>query len=149
MWRILRPGGLNRYAGNYMRVSLISTEGPWLEALISTPHGNLSVMDEFTSDKKNAPKEGNDFEIELSATLLDDDESWDSMFNGNPDKRKALEQIEGWQYRAYGEVTSINPVVVDCGIIQIPDVFNSNDPRVVGEFIAFTVSRLEATQFNQ
>jgi len=41
-------------------------------------------------------------------------------------------------------VTSIEPIVVDCGIIQIPDVFDSSDSRVIGEFIAFTVSRLEA-----
>jgi len=46
-------------------------------------------------------------------------------------------------------VTSIDPVVVDCGMIQIPDVFHSRDLRVIGEFVAFTVTRLEASQYNQ
>jgi len=132
-----------------MRVSLVATEGPWLEAKISTPYGLLSVMDEFTIDGRSAPEVGDDFEVELSATLLGDDESWEVMFGGNPDKRKALDHIEGWSYRAFGQVTSIDPVVVDCGMIQIPDVFCSHDLRVIGEFIAFTINRLEATQYNQ
>jgi hypothetical protein len=106
-------------------------------------------MDEFTIDERSAPRMGDDFEVELSATLLDDDESWEAMFAGNPDKRKALDRVEGWSYRAFGEVTSIDPVVVDCGMIQIPDVFHSRDSRVIGEFIAFTVTRLEATQYSQ
>jgi len=78
-----------------MRVSLVSTKGPWLEASISTPCGVLFVMDEFTIDERSAPGIGGEFEVELSATLLDDDETWEEMFAGNPDKRKALDHIEG------------------------------------------------------
>ncbi|MES2467809.1 MAG: hypothetical protein V4675_10950 [Verrucomicrobiota bacterium] len=129
-----------------MRVSLISTEGPWLEASISTPFGILSVMDEFTIDDRSAPGIGEEFDVELSASLLDDDESWESMFSGNPERRKTLEHIDGWSYQAFGEVVSIGPVVVDCGMIQIPEVFHSNDARIVGEFVSFTITRLDATQ---
>ena len=100
-------------------------------------------MDEFTTDDGSAPGIGEEFDVELSASLLDDDESWETMFSGNPERRKALEHIDGWSYRAFGEVVSIGPVVVDCGMIQIPEVFHSNDARIVGEFVSFTITRLE------
>lgn len=129
---------------NRMRVSLVSTEGPWLEASIATSGGILSVMDEFTIDERSSPRIGDEFDVEISASLLEDGESWDVMFAGNPDKIKSLDRVGGWCYRAYGEVVSIDPVVVDCGMLQIPDVFHSTDSRVIGEFIAFTIARLEA-----
>jgi hypothetical protein len=132
-----------------MRVSLVSTEGPWLEASISTPYGTFYVMDEFSIDERSSPRIGDEFDVELSASLLDEDETWEAMFAGNPDRRKCLDQVDGWSYRAFGEVISIDPVVVDCGMIQIPDVFHSSDSRVIGEFIAFTITRLDATRYSQ
>ena len=105
-------------------------------------------MDEFSIDQRSAPSIGEEFEVELSAQL-DEEESWESIFSGNPDHHKKLVRIAGWSYRAYGEVLSIDPVLVDCGVIQIPDVFHSHDPRVVGSFVAFTVTRLDATQYTR
>ena len=55
-------------------------------------------MDEFTIDDRNAPGVGEEFDVELSASLLDDDESWETMFSGNLERRKALEHIDGWSY---------------------------------------------------
>ena len=131
-----------------MRVSLISTEGPWLEATLKTPEGILRVMDEFSIDERSAPGISEEFDIELSAQL-NEDESWESIFTGNSNCRKTLERITGWIYRAFGEVLSIAPVVVDCGVMHIPDVFHSNDPRVIGSFVSFTVTRLDAIQYNK
>jgi hypothetical protein len=102
-------------------------------------------MDEFSSDDCSDPCIGDEFDIELSASLLDEDESWETIFSGNPERRKALEHINGWSYRAFGEIVSIDPVVVDCGMIQIPEVIDSKDPGVIGEFVAFTITRLDAT----
>jgi len=116
-------------------------------ATLRTPEGILHVMDEFSIDERSAPVISAEFAIELSA-LLDEDESWESIFAGNPDCRKMLQRITGWSYRAFGEVLSIDPVVVDCGVMQIPDVFHSNDPQVIGSFVAFTVTRLDAIQYN-
>lgn len=130
-----------------MRVSLISTEGPWLEASLRTPNGIIHVMDEFSIDERSAPCLAEEFEIDLSA-LLDEEESWESIFAGNPDCHKMLERISGWSYRAFGEVLSVDPVIVDCGVMQIPDAFHSNDPRVIGSFVAFTVTRLNAIKYN-
>ena len=127
-----------------MRVSLIKTDGAWLEATIATPHGDLTVMDEFSIVKRIAPEVGSDFDVELSA-YTDDDASWEGMFSGNPDLRKCLCPKSGWSYMAYGQIICIDPVTVDCGCIQVPDVLHSNDPRVIGEYISFPITRLGAT----
>lgn len=124
-----------------MRVTLIGTDGPWLEAKLDANGQVLVVMDEFSINEATAPSLGSEFEVELSATT-DDDCSWEGMFSGNPGRRRTIERVDSWKYRAFGEVTSINPVSVDCGLLMVDDVFSSNDPRVVGEFIAFTISRL-------
>lgn len=127
-----------------MHVTLIETEGPWLAARLACGEEQLCVMDAFSLVDRFAPRCGEQFEVELSA-LLTEDEPWEAMFTGNPDKAKRLEPLGGWSYRAYGQIVSINPVVVDCGILSVPDVLDTNDPRVVGEFIAFRISRLDAT----
>ena len=101
-------------------------------------------MDEFTIDARFAPKPHEDFEVELCA-FTDEQLSWEAMFAGNPNRTKGIEPLEGWTYRAFGEIVSIQPVIVDCGILSVPDVLRTNDPRVVGEFIAFTITRLDAT----
>jgi hypothetical protein len=127
-----------------MRVKLIQTDGPWLPAILEHGQHRLCVMDDFSSDERFAPKPGDDFEVELSA-LTDERMSWEAMFAGNPNKTKGLESIRGWSYRAFGEIVSVNPVIVDCGIVSVPDVVHSHDSRVIGEFVVFTISRLDAT----
>ena len=90
---------------------------------------------------KPMPKVGDAFEFEFS-TMLDEEESWGSIFHGNPERKKCLEQIQGWKYRAFGEVISIDPVKIDCGVLIEEDVFHSHDPKVIGEYVAFNISRL-------
>ncbi|MEQ3702806.1 hypothetical protein [Thalassolituus sp.] len=124
-----------------MKAKLLSTEGTYLEALIEIEGCEYCVMDELTLDVESMPKVGEAFEFEFSS-MLDEDESWESIFQGNPEKKKCLEQIEGWKYRAFGEIISINPVKVDCGVLVEEDVIYSHDSNVVGEFVAFTISRL-------
>jgi len=131
-----------------MRVTLISTEGPWLEAKVKAGDRILTVMDEFSIDEGTAPTVNSEFDVELSA-FVDEDGSWEEMFSGNPERKREVRQLDGWRYQAFGKVISIDPVVVDCGLLEIPDVFHSNDSRVVGEFISFMISRLDATQYAQ
>lgn len=129
-----------------MYVKLIKTDGPWLPATIQHGDRQFCVMDEFTIDERFAPKPNEDFEVELSA-LVEKDTSWEEMFANNPYNTKGIEPLKGWSYRVFGQIVSINPVVVDCGILSIPDALHTNDSRVVGEYIAFTISRLVATQY--
>ncbi|PXA04019.1 hypothetical protein DDZ13_08210 [Coraliomargarita sinensis] len=127
-----------------MKARFIASEGPWLEATLEVGSTILKVMDELTIDDRYSPEINQEIEVELSM-LLDDDESWDDIFRGNPEKKKTIENIEGWSYRAFGEVISINPVVVDCGLIKVHDVVHANDERVIGEHVGFTITRLDAT----
>ena len=127
----------------FMKAKLISSNGTYLEALIEIEGKEYCVMDELTLDVESMPKEGEYFALQFS-NMLCDDETWESMFQGNPDNLKCLVQIAGWKYRAYGQIISIDPVTVDCGVLVDEDVIQTNDPRVVGEFIAFTISRLGA-----
>ncbi|HEY3301401.1 MAG TPA: hypothetical protein VGJ90_11560 [Methylophilaceae bacterium] len=119
----------------------LSTDGPYLEAKIEVGGTTLCIMDEFSDDKRNIPKVGAEFEFEFSA-YIDEGETWEFIFSGNPDKKIGIEQLIGWKYRAYGKIVSINPVVVDCGLLKVEGVIHTNDPRVIGEFVAFTISRL-------
>ena len=96
------------------RVHLISTEGSYLEAEI---------------------------DIEFSL-LFDNEDKWENIFLENPDNKIGLEHMSGWTYRAYGNVVSINPVVVDCGLFQVEDVIDSNDPKIIGASVIFTINRL-------
>ncbi len=122
--------------------TFISTTGLNLEAIIELNGQSLCVMDEFFCFSADSlPKAGEPCEVEFSP-YLDEDESWEDIFAGNPNKLVLLEQIEGWCYRAFGKIISVNPVVVNCGLLQVKGVVCSTDPRLVGEYVAFTISRL-------
>ncbi|MCG7564617.1 hypothetical protein [Pseudoalteromonas sp. McH1-42] len=124
-----------------MEAIFISTNGTYLEATLEIEGKQYCVMDELTLDIENLPKIGESFAFEFSNSL-DEDESWESIFQSNPEKKKCIEQVSGWRYRAFGQIISINPVIVDCGILKEEDIIHTNDPSVVGEFISFTISRL-------
>jgi len=124
--------------------TFISTAGEYLEAIIEVNGQRLTVMDEFSLFLADSlPKTGELCEVEFN-TYLDEDETWEEIFAGNPDKLGLIEQIEGWRYRAFGKIISVNPVVVDCGLLQVEGVVCSTDPRLIGEYVAFSITRLGA-----
>ncbi len=123
-----------------MKVKLIATEGEHLEAVVELQGKRLCVMDQF-SGAATSPKVGEEFELEFNP-ILDDDEEWEAIFSGNPEGRSGLEPLGGWRYRAFGKVVSVSPVVVDCGLFQVEGVVSSSDPNLVGEPVAFSVSRM-------
>jgi hypothetical protein len=119
----------------------IKTEGPCLEALIEVEGQPLRVMDEFSVDEGTVPKPGEEIEFEF-APSVSRHESWDEIFSGNPDQMIGLENIESWCYHAYGQIVSIGPVKVNCGLFTVEDVIHTNDPGVVGQYVRFTISCL-------
>jgi hypothetical protein len=122
---------------------LISTNGPYSDAMLEIDGQVVCVFDEFSLDIRSSPTVGNIFNFDF-ANELDGNESWEDLFALNPDKRIGIDQIDGWEYRAFGKVISINPVQVDCGLFIEEDVFHTHDERVVGEFIGFKIFRLGA-----
>ena len=98
-------------------------------------------MDELTLDVDSMPKGGELFGFEFS-NMLDEEDSWETIFQSNPEKCQCIQQIEGWKYKAFGKVISINPVKIDCGVLIEEGVFHTNDTKVIGEYVGFIISRL-------
>ena len=72
----------------------------------------------------------------------DQEESWEEIFSGNPDLELKMVPLGGWSYRAYGKVVSIDPPLVNCGIL-LPSPIVTHDPTVVGAYLAFNIFRLD------
>ena len=119
----------------------VSTDGSYLEAIIEIDGQRFCVFDEFSVDDRSIPMPGTEFEYEFSS-YVDDDETWEDIFSSNPDHRIGIEQIKGWKYRAFGKIIDIGPVRIDCGLFVEEGVIDTHDPRVIGEHVAFTITRL-------
>ncbi len=124
-----------------VKAKFVSTEGAYLEATIEIDGRTYCVFDEFSVDVRSTPMRGTEFEFELS-NFVDEDESWEEIFSSNPEQKIEIEQIEGWKYRAFGRVIGISPVRVDCGLFIEEGVIDTHDDRVIGEYVAFTITRL-------
>ena len=73
--------------------------------------------------------------VELSPLCLGN-EKWDDIFSGNPKSEIKLEHLYGWTYKAYGQITQVDPVIIDCGIITIKDEIQTHDERCIGKYVA-------------
>ncbi|MCC7680326.1 hypothetical protein [Janthinobacterium sp. FW305-128] len=120
--------------------TFIATEGEYLEAVIEVGGQRLHVMDEFGGGQLAA---GTQVQLELwpMASEIDD---WDSIFRANSGREKRLVRLDGWRYLALGVVTQVDPVVCDCGLLQVEDAFHTRDERCVGAYVGVTLARLDA-----
>jgi len=119
------------------------SDGEGLSCHLQIAGTTLEVMDRIGCE---APfmNVGDSIDVELEIGAEDEDETWEQIFSGNPDKRKELKHLGEWSYLAYGEIIAVSPVVVDCGVTTFEDVICTSDPACIGEFIAFTIKRLDA-----
>lgn len=122
------------------RAKLISTRGRYLDAMIDVDQQIYHVFDEFSSDEFNY-NEQHCFDFDWSIECSDD-ESWNEIFTNNSEQKYGLVHLSGWAYYAFGQIVGVNPVVVDCQVLLVEDVVVSNDERLVGEWVGFTISRL-------
>lgn len=120
--------------------TFIASEGEYLEAVIEVDGQRLHVMDEFGGGQMAA---GTPFLAELwpVASELDD---WDAIFRANPGREQGLRRLDGWRYLALGVVVSVDPVVCDCGLLQLENPFTTHDVRCVGAYVGVTLARLDA-----
>ncbi|MBN1782382.1 hypothetical protein JW948_14705 [bacterium] len=125
-----------------MKAKIIKTEGYALGMKLEIEDSIYHVMDVVSSPGSKA-QEGETVDIELDVFIANQ-LYWDDMFSGNLEKMKKLEHIDGWSYYAYGQIKQINPVIVDCGIIQIKNVIHTNDIRCINEFVKLKITRLDA-----
>ncbi|MDW6005325.1 hypothetical protein [Vibrio mangrovi] len=92
---------------------------------------------------QKAVTEGEIIDVELSVGIDDEDETFEQIFDGNPDCIEELSCTGGWSYKAYGFIKSVDPVVVSCGSVQINEPFEISDESLIGEYIAFNIVRLD------
>ncbi|USA52053.1 hypothetical protein NDN13_11160 [Acinetobacter sp. C32I] len=122
------------------RAKLISTRGRYLDAVIEVDQQIYHVFDEFSLDEIDN-KEQHCFDFDWSIECADD-ESWDEIFINNVEQKYGLVHLSGWTYYAFGQIVNVNPVVVDCQVLQVEDVVISSDEQLVGEWVRFTICRL-------
>ena len=101
----------------------------------------MNHLDYRTSSEEEAGSE-----VDLEFTCLHaEEESWEAIATANPKHEKRLVSTGYWSYRAFGEVVSVGPEgLVDCGICCLPAPRSTSDPRCLGEYIAFDITRLDA-----
>jgi len=118
---------------------LLSTEGYGLAARFRLKGKEYGAMDDFTA----FPPDGVDWSSPEFSILRLREQAWDSMFRGNPERRKELIPTGQWSYYGYGEIVSVRPVVVDFGdfTFDIGDI--TSDQRCVGEFIHVIIDCLD------
>lgn len=120
--------------------TFIATDGDYLEAVIEVGGQRLHVMDEFGGAEMAA---GTQFQAELWPVASESDD-WDAIFGANPGRERGLRRLDGWRYLALGVVASVNPVVIDCGLLRVEDAFYTRDQRCVGAYVGVTLARLDA-----
>lgn len=126
-----------------MKVQIIYSEGAYKEAKIKLADKNLVVMNKFSG--KKLLSEGI-VDVNFSSGLLRH-QNLKSLKDGNPDKRKELEQIEGWSYRALGCVIEVSreTKIIDVGYCQIEIALRGFRPDLLlGQYIAVDILRLDA-----
>lgn len=120
--------------------TFIATEGDYLEAVIDVAGQRLHVMDEFGGAQLAA---GTQVQLALSPMPSERDD-WDAIFRANPGREQGLRRLDGWRYLALGVVTQVDPVVCDCGPLQVENPFTTHDARCVGAYVGVTLARLDA-----
>ena len=124
--RYLPPGAVNDGTSDLAEISIDGT--------------TLLVEAFFGSDRE---PEGAALDVEIQPDFTGIDESWEQIFGGNPQGQVSLVSLGGTSYRV-GRIASINPLVAHCGLVSLRVPLASNDTRVVGEFVAFSISALAA-----
>ena len=120
--------------------TFLASEGAYLEAVIEVDGQRLHVMDEFGGAQLAA---GTEVRLELSPMPSERDD-WAAIFTSNPGREKRLLRLDGWRYLALGVVTQVDPVICDCGLLQLENPFTTHDARCVGAYVGVTLARLDA-----
>ncbi len=117
-------------------LAVLSVNGVEINAMDCLGYGNSSAP---------YPKVGDMFSPEFSC-LFDDDASWNSVFQGNPNNEQRLESTGLWSYRALGRLVAIDSsgtqATADCGCCLLPLPIEISSSDYLGMFVGFDVKRL-------
>lgn len=136
-----RGGGGAGGWGCFVKAKIVKTDGADSEIVLEV-HGQRPHAMDAMSSYDSPLRPGTEAEVEFSSMALGR-ETWEEMFRGNPKKEKKLDHQSGWRYKAYGEIVGLSPTIVDCGILQLEGPIQTHDERCIGEFVSFSVDRLD------
>ncbi|WP_170871915.1 hypothetical protein [Pontibacter indicus] len=105
-----------------------------VKAKDGSPISAFAYEEEFT--------EGEVVNVEFDS--INDDLDWNTIFGENKNQEKKLvKSINDWEYEGYGQIKSIEPVVIDFGDIELETGKWTSDKKVVGEFVYWKINRLD------
>lgn len=88
---------------------------------------------------------------DVSFSILDfelegDEIEFEDYFKGNINNEKKLLKLGEWKYIAFGQIVDIenHDAIVDCGGVLIPLCNLTSDRRCIGEYVKFSIERLDA-----
>lgn len=83
--------------------------------------------------------------VDVCLSFIQDDIPILIFFEENKTEQKNIIQSKTTptRYYCYGQIKSIHPVVIDCGIISFEYEDFINDPKVIGAFVYFVIARLD------
>ncbi|WP_276497552.1 hypothetical protein [Pontibacter litorisediminis] len=82
--------------------------------------------------------------INVEFDSINEDLDWNILFGENKNEEKKLvKSTNDWEYEGYGQIKSIEPVVIDFGDIELETGNWTSDKKVVGEFIYWKINRLD------
>ena len=92
---------------------------------------------------------GQNIEVELGH--LEIPLEWNVIFTENKGKELRFEKMQNseWSYYGYGRIKSIGPITADFGDIKLELGDWTNDPKVVGEYIYWTIDRLDISKIKE
>ena len=92
---------------------------------------------------------GQNVEVELNHLVSPLE--WNMIFTKNKNKELRIEKSKKseWSYYGYGKIKSIDPISADFGDIQLELGKWTNDPKVIGEYIYWTIDRLDISSIKE
>ena len=109
-------------------------EGTVSFSINSRKYDAFSCLQEFEIGKN----------VEVFFGCLITGQKWRDVFNKNLNSKKELIKTgKSWSYDGYGEIVSINPIMVDYGDFSLEHGNWTHDEKVVGQFVYIKISRLD------
>jgi hypothetical protein len=123
-----------------MRVDLVETEGYGRNAVVEVDGRRLTVRDALSTAEQPAlpgPVRAARFEAVMVDPLASRRE-----FGDNSDGIKALEHRWGWRYLGHGEVSSLDPIRVDFGVLILELAGQLDAEHEIGDFVTIAIDRI-------
>ena len=113
-------------------------------AVIEIDGEQYESMDCLCYGRARCYKPGDIIYVAFQTGLVKRDRRGNVLIGENAERRKALESLGGWRYRAYGEVVALPPdTVLDCGAVEVEVSCSLGEAEVIGNFITLEIERMD------